>query len=174
MRHIRYRVAMSLDGYIAGPNGEFDWIVPDPTMDFADLFAQFDTFLLGRKTYEFAIQPGNPGFPAESRAFVFSRTLADPVPGFSVIREVSRESVEAIRAQAEKDVWLFGGGELFTSLLGLGLVDTVEVAIMPVLLGRGMPLVPSPAPHARLQLTHERTYPSGILLLEYTIAPSND
>ena len=173
MRRIRYRVAVSLDGYIAGPNGEFDWIVHDPTMDFTSLFAQFDTFLLGRKTYELTLQPGNPGFPAGSRGFVFSRTLApDQVSGFSVIHEVSRESVESIRAQADKDVWLFGGGELFRSLLGLGLVDTVEVAVMPVLLGGGVALLPPPAPRTGLRLAHQHTYPSGIVMLAYDVAPS--
>jgi dihydrofolate reductase len=170
MRRIRYRVAMSLDGCIAGPNGEFDWIVHDPTIDFTALFAQFDTFLLGRKTYELTLQPGNPGFPVGSRAFVFSRTLAEQVPGFSVVREVSRESLESIRAQAEKDIWLFGGGELFRSLLMLGLVDTVEVAVVPVLLGNGLQLLPRPAPRTRLQLTHQRTYPSGIVMLAFDVA----
>ena len=52
MRRVRYSVAMSLDGYIAGPNGEADWIVHDPDIDFAALFSEFDTFLIGRKTYE--------------------------------------------------------------------------------------------------------------------------
>jgi len=160
---------VSLDGYIAGPNGEFDWIVNDPSIDFDALFAQFDTFLLGRKTYELTLQPGSPGFPADSRAFVFSRTLPEQVPGFSVLRDVSRNSVESIRSQASKDIWLFGGGELFRSFLALGLVDTVEVAVMPVLLGRGLQLLPQPATQARLQLTNQRTYPSGIVLLEYDV-----
>jgi dihydrofolate reductase len=128
--------------------------------------------VLGRKTYELTLQAGSPGFPAGSRCFVFSRTLApDRVPGFSVIHEVSRENVESIRAQAEKDVWLFGGGELFRSLLGLGLVDTVEVAVMPVLLGGGVPLLPPPAPQMGLQLAHQRSYPSGVVGLEYRVAP---
>lgn len=169
MQRIRYQVAMSVDGYIAGPKGEYDWIVNDPTIDFSALFAQFDTFLLGRKTYELTLQPDNPGFPAGSRAFVFSRTLPEQVPGFSVVREVSRDSVESIRKQAQKDIWLFGGGELFRSLLSLGLVDTVEVAVMPVLLGQGLQLLPQPAMQARLQLTNQRTYPSGIVLLEYDV-----
>jgi dihydrofolate reductase len=160
---------MSLDGYIAGPKGEFDWIVNDPSIDFSELFAQFDTFLLGRKTYELTIQPGNPGFPAGSRAFVFSRTLPDQVPGFSVVRDVSRTSVESIRSRAAHDIWLFGGGELFRSFLALGLVDTVEVVVMPVLLGGGLQLLPEPATHARLQLTNQRTYASGIVLLEYNV-----
>jgi dihydrofolate reductase len=160
---------MSVDGYIAGPGGEFDWIVKDPAIDFTALFAQFDTFVLGRKTYELTQQPGNPGFPAGSQAFVFSRTLPDQVPGFSVVREVSSDSVEAIRSRAAKDIWLFGGGELFRSFLALGLVDTVELAVMPVLLGGGLQLLPSPAAQARLHLTDRRTYPSGIVLLEYDV-----
>jgi dihydrofolate reductase len=173
MQRIRYRVAMSIDGYIAGPTGEFDWIVNDPTIDFEALFAQFDTFLLGRKTYELTLQPGNPGFPAGSRALVFSRTLPEQVPGFSVVREVSRDSVESIRTQARKDIWLFGGGELFRSFLTLGLVDTVEVAVIPVLLGQGLQFLPQPARQARLRLTNQRTYPSGIVLLEYDVQGSD-
>lgn len=172
MQRIRYQVAMSLDGYIAGPKGEYDWIVDDPSIDFGALFAQFDTFLLGRKTYELTLQQGNPGFPAGSRAFVFSRTLPEQVPGFSVVRQASRESVESIRTEAKKDLWLFGGGELFRSFLALDLVDTVEVAVMPVLLGQGLQLLPQPATQARLQLTNQRTYPSGIVLLEYDVRRS--
>jgi dihydrofolate reductase len=161
---------MSLDGYIAGPNGEFDWIVPDPSIDFAALFAQFDTFLLGRRTYELTLQPSNPGFPAGSKAFVFSRTLPDEVPGFSVVREVSATSLAPITAQAKKDVWLFGGGQLFRSFLKLGLVDTVEVAVVPILLGQGIQLLPQPAVQAPLHLSSHRVYPSGIVLLEYAVA----
>lgn len=168
---VRYQVAMSLDGYIAGPGGEYDWIVPDSTIDFKALFAQFDTFLLGRRTYELTLQPGNPGFPVGSHSFVFSRTLPDSVPGFSVVREVSRAGLEVIRAQSKKDIWLFGGGELFRSFLGLGLVDTVEVAIVPVLLGGGLQLLPQPASRARLAFTGHRIYPSGIVLLEYAVVP---
>ena len=75
MRRVRYRVATSLDGYIAGPNGEIDWIVPDPTIDFEVLYSGFDTVLLGRHTYELTQQPGAPLWPAGWRVYVFSRTL---------------------------------------------------------------------------------------------------
>ena len=160
---------MSLDGYIADPGGGFDWIVHDPTIDFAAMFAQFDTFLLGRRTYEITLQHANPGFPAGSRAYVFSRTLPDEVPGFSVVRDVTAASVASIRAQAKKDIWLFGGGELFRSFLELGLVDTVEVAVMPLLLGGGLQMLPQPAEQSRLSLTGHRVYQSGIVSLEYAV-----
>ena len=75
MRRIRYLVAASLDGYIAGPNGEADWIAPDPDFDFSALFSQFDSVLLGRRTYEITLSPGAPAWPPGIRVYVFSRTL---------------------------------------------------------------------------------------------------
>ena len=75
MRRVLYRVAASLDGFIAGPNGEVDWIVPDPTVDFASLYASVDTILLGRRTYELTLQPGRS---ALARRLAYLRVLADP------------------------------------------------------------------------------------------------
>jgi dihydrofolate reductase len=168
---VRYHVAMSLDGYIAGPHGEYDWIVQDPSMDFRALFAQFDTFLVGRRTFELMRQPGSPPLPAGSKVFVFSRTLPDTLPGVSVVRDVSPTAIGAIKQQATKDIWLFGGGELFRSFLKVALVDTVEVAVIPVLLGQGLQLLPQPAKQAQLLLTGHRVYASGIVALQYDVAP---
>src|SRR5262245_54407802 len=109
MQRIRYQVAMSLDGYIAGPRGEADWIVTDPDIDFAELFAQFDTFLMGRRTFE---TTGDRGMSAGAgaRTFVFSRTLQpEHHPHVTIIPDVTRTAVATIRAQANKDIWLFGG-----------------------------------------------------------------
>ena len=78
MRRVLYRVAASLDGYIAGPRGEVDWIVPDPAVDFATVYEAVDTVLLGRRTYELTRQPGAPPWPQDWQIYVFSRTL---VPG---------------------------------------------------------------------------------------------
>jgi dihydrofolate reductase len=162
---------MSLDGYIAGPHGEFDWIVQDPAIDFGALFAQFDTFLIGRRTFELMRQPGSPPLPPGSKAFVFSRTLPATVPGASVVRDVSPAAIASIKEQARKDLWLFGGGKLFRSFLKCALVDTVEVAVIPLLLGQGLQLLPQPAEQAQLRLTSHQVYPSGIVLLEYAVAP---
>ena len=163
---IRYQVAMSLDGYIAGPHGEADWIIMDPAIDFGALFAQFDTFLMGRETFAVAGAFSTPGV----KTFVFSRTLRpDDHPNVTIVPEVSAATVAPIRAQAVKDVWLFGGGTLFRSFLDAGLVDTVEVAVMPVLLGGGVPLVPHPAGRAKLTLTGHHIYKTGIVSLEYAV-----
>ncbi len=169
MRRIRYVVTMSLDGYIAGPQGEVDWIVSEPAVDFAALFAQFDTFLVGRRTFELMTKPGSPPLPLGAKTFVFSRTLQNNHPGISVLADASPSTIGRIKAEARKDIWLFGGGELFRSLLNQALVDTVEVAIMPVMLGKGVQLLPQPARQAELQLTGQRVYPSGIVSVQYTV-----
>jgi dihydrofolate reductase len=169
MPKIRYGVAMSLDAYIAGPKGEADWIIMDPEIDFPGLFAQFDTFLMGRRTFEAMASAGGPT-PVGGKTFVFSRTLRPQEHrDVTIVAEVSPTTVERIRAQARKDIWLFGGGELFRSFLDAGLVDTVEIAVIPVLLGGGRALLPHPAHQASLVLTGHRVYKSGIVSLDYAI-----
>lgn len=167
MRRIRYQVACSLDGFIAGPNDEFDWIPMDPDIDFGEIQEQFDTLLMGRRTYE-AVQEGFPGM----KTIVISRSLRpEDHPEVEIVAGGVRERVEELRRQPGKDVWLFGGGELFRSL-EMGCVDTVEPAIVPILLGDGRPFLPSPAVRRRLKLKRHRVYDtSGIVVLEYDVLP---
>jgi dihydrofolate reductase len=171
VRRLRYQVATSLDGYIAGPHGEFDWIVMDPDIDFAGLFAQFDTAVMGRKTFLATLQQGGGGAMPGLDVIVFSRTLrpADH-PEVSITASDPIERVRSLKATPGKDIWLFGGGELFRTLLEAGLVDTVEPAVVPVLLGGGIPMLPPPASRSKLSLSNHRLYPkSGIVVLEYTV-----
>src|SRR5277367_4327869 len=110
MRRIRYQVAASLDGYIAGPNGECDWIVTDPEIDFGELFSQFDTALMGRRTYEVVLKSGF-GLPPRMKSYVVSRTLKPAEhPQVTVVSEKIEKNLAALRAQPGKDIWLFGGG----------------------------------------------------------------
>jgi dihydrofolate reductase len=168
MRRVRYRVAASLDGFIAGRNGEFDWIVMDPEIDFAALMAEFDTLLMGRHTFELVEKSGR-GFMG-MKAVVFSRTLrSSEHTHVTVVRENGADLVRELRAKPGKDIWLFGGGQLFSSLARANLVDTVEVAMMPVLLGQGIPLAPQLVEAKKLKLAGQTIYKAGIVSLQYAI-----
>jgi len=116
MRRIRYAVASSLDGYIAGPKGEADWITIDPDIDFSAIFDQFDTLLVGRRTFETMAHEGGSAMPG-MKTFVFSRTLQESdYPKVTIVSEKWQETLTALRQQPGKDIWLFAGGELFRGL----------------------------------------------------------
>src|SRR5215218_8652442 len=171
MRRVRYAVAMSLDGYIAGPEGEADWIIMDPEIDFRALFEQFDTFLMGRRTFE-AIGGARGGTQSGVQTIVFSRTLRQQdYPNLTIVSERPEQALADLRAKPGKDIWLFGGGLLFRSLLEARLVDAVEVSVIPVLLGEGIPVLPPKPSSARfkLKLASSRTFESGIVSLEYSV-----
>jgi dihydrofolate reductase len=173
MRRVRYSVAASLDGYIADADGRFDWIPEDQTVDFAALFARVDTILLGRRSFELVRRAGAPGWGPNMRVYVFSRTLrpAD-YPDVAVVGGNSREVVAGLRAEpGEGEIWLFGGGQLFSSLLAAGQVDAVEVTIVPVLLGGGVPLAAPGINRTKLVLHHTHQYPTGMVSLIYDVDP---
>jgi dihydrofolate reductase len=170
MRKIRYAVAMSVDGYIAGPNGEADWIGNDPEVDFAALWAQFDILLMGRRTYEAASKRlGEAAFTGIT-TIVFSRTMKpQDHPQVTVMSEFNSDWVQTLRAQSGKDIWMMGGSELFRFFLNSGYVDTVEVSVIPVLLGGGVPLLPPPYNPAKLRLLSHKVYRSGRVSLAYDV-----
>ena len=171
MRRIRYQVAASLDGFIAGPKGEFDWIMMDPEINFQELFSKFDAMLVGRKSYEVLTRGGGGAGMNGMKVFVFSKTLRQiDHPDVTIISKDIKKKLTALKKEKGKDIWLFGGGLLFRSLMELGLVDSVEIAVIPVLLGGGIPLLPPPTERARLKLTGRRVYEkTGIVLLEYAV-----
>jgi dihydrofolate reductase len=170
MRQLVYSVATSLDGFIAGPKGEFDWIIQDPTIDFGEIFRQFDTAVMGRHTYEVILREGRSPKEFGMKVFVASRTLDTAQHrDVTVVSSDLAATVTELKRASGKDIWLFGGGATFRSLLDEGLVDRIEVSIIPMLLGGGVPLVPE-GRRWRLQFKDSRTFPSGIVSLTYLIA----
>jgi dihydrofolate reductase len=169
VRRIRYAVAASLDGYIAGPNGEAEWVILDPRVDFKNLLKEFDTVLLGRHTFAALAKAGIRAMPG-LQTFVFSRTLRPrDHPEVTILGDRSEEILTTLRREPGKDIWLMGGGTLFRSLLDAGFVDTVEVSVVPVLLGAGIPLLPFRATEVKLELVRHTAYPSGIVCLQYAL-----
>jgi dihydrofolate reductase len=173
-RRLRYSVAMSLDGFIAERDGGYDWIVMDPGIDFAAFTDKIDTVLMGRHTYEVAGQSGGMG-SGKLETIVVSTTL-DPAnhPGVTIVSKNVEAFVSDLKARDGKDIWLFGGGVLFRSLLEAGLVDRVEVGLIPVLLGEGTPMLPGlGAAAAKLRLhSFEEMPATGTVLLKYDVAES--
>jgi dihydrofolate reductase len=170
MRQLRYGVAASLDGYIAGPAGEFDWIVVDPEIDFAAMYAGFSGLVMGRRSYDVFAATGGTGGPALP-TYVYSRTLPEgPRGGVMVVRDAVSHVRELKNAGETKPLWLWGGGDLFRQLAKAGLVDGVDVAIIPVLLGGGLQLLPAPGPRVSLHLRQHRLFATtGTLFLEYDV-----
>ena len=173
MRRVRYSVAMSLDGYIAGPDDEIGWLPTDIGVDWTAFMRRFDTVLMGRRTYEVSQRAGTGGGMAGMRTFVFSRTLEPSnQAGVTVVAENARETVAQLRRETGKEIWLMGGGRLAASLIDAGVVDLVEVAIVPILLGKGLSFLPGLPRAAELTLTEVLQYEQDVVLLTYGISGS--
>ena len=169
MRRLRYSVASSLDGFIAGPNGDYDWIVIDPEIDFAAMYEAYSGLVMGRKSYEVAASTEMPG-PALP-TYVYSRTLPEGERNGVTFSRDPVTHVRTLKETAEgKPLWLWGGGELFGELAGAGLVDGIEVAVIPVVLGAGVPLMSPKGPRLSLELRRHRLYSrTGTMFLEYDV-----
>jgi dihydrofolate reductase len=166
-RLLRYHVATSLDGFIAGSNGEYDWIASEGSFDWPAYLSQFDTLLMGRKTYELAAsQPGM--LKSMGMAVVVVSTTLEPAqhPEATIISADMVNAVAELKSKPGKDIWLFGGGALFRGLLDAGLVDRVELAVSPILLGSGVPVLPAGI-RCPLRLMESTAQPSGMLHLTY-------
>lgn len=180
MRKIILSVAISFDGFIEGPNGEIDWIPFD--QDAADGLAQFyeevDTILYGRVSYEmwgnYTPPANSPDFEKENfkitskmQKIVFS-TSQSSFPGNPiVIQNNIRERVQELKQQPGKNIWLFGGNKLVTSLMNLQLVDEFRIAVIPIILGSGKPLFASLTNRTKLHLEKIVDSKSGVVQFNY-------
>ena len=154
-----------------GPDGEYDWIPNEPEIDWNAFMEHFDTALMGRRSYEAALAAPGGGALPELETFVFSTTLhAQDHPAVTVVADRIDETIAALREGPGKDIWLFGGGAVFHSRLERGHADRVEVGLIPVRLGGGIPLLPHPAVSVSLRLADQHIYlTTGTVLLTYDV-----
>lgn len=170
MRKVILSLAVSLDGFIEGPNGEYDWCFTDQDYGLSDFFKRVDAVFIGRKTYDMMLAMGNQnsGLP-KLKEYIFSTTLEKVKTGAVLIASNIKSNVEKIKKEKGKDIWLFGGAGLTSSLMNEGLVDVVSLAIHPVLLGGGKPLFSQLKEKVHLQLLDTKTYSTGLVHMSYRI-----
>ena len=170
MRKVVLGLAVSLDGFIEGPNGECDWCIPNPEFDFNEFFNRFDTIFVGRKTFQMSseMEGGPSGFP-KFKEFIFSTTLDKVKDGATLIKGNTKAEVEKIKKEKGKDIWVFGGAGLTASLMNLGLIDELSLAVYPVLLGGGKPLFSNIKDRINLTLLNTKTYSAGVVSLTYSL-----
>jgi dihydrofolate reductase len=169
MRKIVAGFAISLDGYMEGPNGEYDWMTAtlDPGHDFSASMKRFDTFLYGRRTYE-KVLPFGPSFAGFSN-YVFSTTLKNAVPPFMLVAGPIDQFVEKLRQKPGKDIALYGGADLLASFLELNLIDEIAMTIIPVVLGSGKPAVGFLETFKWLKLADVKQFERGNVQLTYEV-----
>ncbi len=167
MRKVVLSVGISLDGYIARPNGAVDFLFMPKDYSMARFMKTVDLLVMGRKTYEVAVQMGG-SFEGSPPAYVFSHSLAPGErDGVVFIDDSPVAFLKRIRKTRGKDLWLMGGGELARAFLSADLVDEIHLGIVPVLLGQGIPLFPSGFPQREFALVENNTYAKGMVALRY-------
>jgi len=169
MRRLILTLACSLDGYIAGVDGSYDWIRTDVDHGMAKFFASVDVALIGRKTFEMARRAKQPFFSSMTN-YVFSTTLPAGRDGdVEVVAAEPAGFVRELKEEAGKDIWLFGGYGLASSLLIAGEVDEIALAVQPVLLGDGIPLFPRLQERRSLEMLECKAYQNGVVALRYAM-----
>lgn len=178
-RKIILDLAVTLDGFIEGENGEIDWCIMDPEMEFTCFLNQIDTILYGRKSYELwgEYTPTAEATDDElemwelvhnKEKYVFSKTQKSSDNKATFINENIAEEINKLKTTPGKDIWLYGGSGLITTFIDLGLVDEYRLSIHPVVLGKGKPLFADMTQRLNLKLINSKTFSSGVVQLIYT------
>ena len=170
MRKLILQLAVSLDGFIEGPNGEFDWCFTDQDYGMIDFFNRIDAVFFGRKSYEVAMSiPDNAGWMPPVKQYIFSNTLKSVDQPAELVQGDIISKITSIKEQPGKDIWLFGGASLTKSLLEAKLIDELILAVHPILLGNGKPLFHNINDRIKLNLLNTKAYNTGLVMLSYEL-----
>ena len=165
MRQLKLYIATSLDGYIAGPNGELDWLPTEGDLDYGytQFYASVDTTLMGNSTYPITLTV--PDFPYSDKTnYVFTR--GTPPPATSYVQFISGDIVAFVRSlkkESGKDIWLVGGGQVNTAMLNADLIDSMILTMFPVALGAGIPLFAPGARRSSFKTVGCESYETGVI-----------
>ncbi len=169
MRKVVLGLGISLDGYIARPNGAVDFLFMPKDYSMAPFFRTIDTAVMGRKTLDVVLKMGGGTYPDSSRTpYVFSRSKPPGQrDGLVFVNQSPAAFIRQLRKRPGKNIWLMGGGELARDFLKADLVDELYLGVVPVLIGRGIPLFPSPFPQREFKLLENKTFSRGMIALKY-------
>ena len=168
MRKIILGLGISLDGYIARPNGAVDFLFMPKGYSMAPFFATIDAAIMGRKTFDAALRMGGTFTDSKMPTYVISRTLpTGKREGLIFTNQSPADLARELRTHRGKDIWLMGGGELAREFLKADLIDGLYLGMVPVLLGEGIPLFPSGFPQRNFALTQNKSYDQGLIALKY-------
>ena len=173
MRKVTYGGAVSLDGYLAGPDEAMDWLrwSDDAAAISRDSFKGVDTILMGRKTFEFGQKVGGaPKMPGVT-SYVFSCTLESVPDGMELVSGDAAQFVRELKAKPGGDIIVMGGGELGSALIDSGLVDEIGLNIHPVLLGGGTPTFRELSRRVELELIDARAIAGGCVFVRWSLRP---
>lgn len=171
MRKVILGVAVSLDGYIEGPKGEFDWCFTDQDYGMTEFLGRIDTILMGRKSYALVQSMGGESPWKGKTTYVFSNTIKTvDAADTRLVSGDALDAVKKIRESRGKDIWLFGGAELTSSLMNANLVDECWLSVHPVLLGGGKPIIQSLKKRKTLKLLNVTQYETGLVSLCYAMS----
>lgn len=168
-RRVRLFIATSLDGYIAGPNGEIDWLFTDQDYGYSAFADSIDTVFMGRRSYETSLAFGEWPHPGKETIVFSRRGIAVASPTTVVTDCPPGDVVAGLRDEPGKDFWLLGGGELIKGFLDAGLIDEAVIAVHPIILGDGIPLIPKDTRVAKLILKDQQPYETGLVILSYDV-----
>lgn len=164
MRKILLNVAITLDGFIAGPNGEYDWCFTDEDYGLTAFMQSVDTIIMGRKSYEIAAEYGEV-YP-DKEVTVFSKTLKQtPFPHVKIVKGDITDFVTSLTSKPGKNIWLYGGAAITAPLMENNLIDEFHLSVHPIVLGNGIPLFKNI--RRPLTLVDSITYPSGLVQSVY-------
>ena len=160
-------VASSVDGYIAGPKGEVEWLFHDQDYGYAAFIADVGAVLMGRITYEEVLRLGDYPF-SDMESYVFSRTRAgEQDANVRFLAGDIPNLVAELKEGLDKNIWLVGGGQLTREFLRHDLIDEFVLSVHPTILGEGIPLFPPPTPMRGLTFIGCQAFDSGLVQLTY-------
>lgn len=165
MRRIVYGMAVSLDGFMEGPHGETDWMSYDASQDPDEYIKPFDTFLMGRKTYQ-AMRRMGVGANAFKgiKNYVFSNSIGEVAEGFQLVKGDGVAVIDRMKRDDGKDMAVYGGAVLGCSLINAGLLDEVVLSIQSILLGEGNPMFQNIRKRKGMKLVKTKRSTHGVIL----------